>query len=266
MLVSADEAEALARSAAGGLLVVTPAGESLGMARLVGVEPCPVPEGQGGFVVTTRVSRVVDELLAITLSCALDPILATREHRFYSETRRAWVPAGELQPGERLRSRWGPCWVTSIEVRREATRVCDLAVAGVHAFYVGDAGIVVHNGKKACTPTKLRNLAENRGKGIPDSRLGPSGEPYRHGARSPSRKRAIDRAQEAGHGHKPMIHRDHAHPTDPWGIKVKGPHYYWSRIALPPDLTFPDNPVPQEMSWNDPVSVTMPTGNTGCRR
>lgn len=66
---------------------------------------------------------------------------------------------------------------------------------------------------------------------------GPSGEPKRHFDNSPSRKRAEDKAQDAGKGNKPVHHpahgpgqTNHFHPTNKDGsIRKDGSHYGYGK-------------------------------------
>ena len=271
---------AYARAAA----AATPAGEALGLARVTAIEPCPPGDAAAGlwaatpgFLVSARVSRTVDEVLAITLSCAFDPIIATPDHRFYSETRSAWVPAGELRPGERLRARWGPCWITSIERRRGPTRVCDLTVAGVHAFYVGEGGVAGHNGGKCGeSPGELRTKYLKEG--YRPSRIGGSGKLRPTLWHYPTRKEAKEAARRAAgrggsvirdHGHKG--NRAHWHPVDRKGTRLpdrKNGHYFPNVIgpegipgayeeptfgAAPEDIITPMDRLAGPLEWLAPA-------------
>lgn len=59
------------------------------------------------------------------------------------------------------------------------------------------------------------------------NKVGPSGKYQIHTDMSGSRKEAYDRAQRAGHGHKPIEHNGHFHATDAYGNKIPGSHYAW---------------------------------------
>ncbi|WP_391542764.1 hypothetical protein [Posidoniimonas polymericola] len=69
----------------------------------------------------------------------------TGAHRFYSETRRAWVVARGLEPGEVVRGRGGPLRVTAAAPLPGVQRVYNLTVEGEHVYYVGDLGLLAHN-------------------------------------------------------------------------------------------------------------------------
>ena len=72
----------------------------------------------------------------------------TANHPVYSVDREDWVAAGELELGEALQTPEGTTRVEEIEAEPGAIdeRVFTLEVAGTHAFFVGKAGIWVHNG------------------------------------------------------------------------------------------------------------------------
>lgn len=237
----ASDAAEMQRSFEGGVLIATPTGEVLGRARVASVEPCPLPDGGDGFLVTASVSRVVDEVLAITLSCALEPLIATADHRFYSEDRSGWVAAGDLRPGERLRSRWGPCFVTCIEVRREPTRVCDITVAGVHAFYAGEGGVLTHNGKKCGKLTKQQKEKWRRRTSSADERV----ESMRkHQQRNPyvSKKKAEDRAKRFLEDPDRDVERDFRYWAPPHWLGDPNPG---DQVIAPPSPPVPGPSVPR---------------------
>jgi RHS repeat-associated protein len=83
-------------------------------------------------------------------------------------------------------------------------------------------------------PTAAETRAKNVDKGIPESQLGPSGEPKIHNIDLPSKKAAKEAAQQAGSG-PPMHHpspakgKPHFHPTDRAGNKIPGPHFNYPK-------------------------------------
>ena len=74
------------------------------------------------------------------------PLCATAGHKLFSEDRQAWVSAGELKVGERLRTRSGPRQVLAIKLLPGGRRVYNLEVQSRHSYYVGQTGLLVHNG------------------------------------------------------------------------------------------------------------------------
>jgi len=73
-------------------------------------------------------------------------ITATAGHKFYSLDRSSWVPAGDLQIGERLLS-GSEVTVSALATRTATTTVYNLTVSRDHTYYVGDRGrqVLVHN-------------------------------------------------------------------------------------------------------------------------
>ncbi|GGK26412.1 hypothetical protein GCM10010124_18810 [Pilimelia terevasa] len=71
----------------------------------------------------------------------------TQNHPFWSETRGAWVDAGELRAGERLRSDGEPVRVAKTVSYRGNAEMNDLTVATFHTYHVlaGNTPILVHN-------------------------------------------------------------------------------------------------------------------------
>ncbi len=101
------------------------------------------------------------------------------------------------------------------------------AAVAAHAMEMrgsGDGGGST-GGKEAAA-----NRAENTAKGIPESRLGPSGEPKIHNVEHSTKKAAQEAAKQEGKG-APIKHSStddqpsHFHPTDADGDKIPGVHH-----------------------------------------
>jgi hypothetical protein len=80
-------------------------------------------------------------------------IRTTGEHRFYVRGK-GWLPAGELRPGDRLRSAHGPDPVVlALTDEQEETVVYNLRVAWYHTYFVGDrdwpCSVWAHNAYQA---------------------------------------------------------------------------------------------------------------------
>ncbi|MGH7134669.1 MAG: Hint domain-containing protein [Pirellulales bacterium] len=88
----------------------------------------------------------------------------TGYHKFYSDTRKAWVSASQLDGGERLRGVNGP--VTVVAVRRipGIKRVYNMTVEGEHVYHVSAFGVLVHN---ECPPEGENGLPPNGAEGPP---------------------------------------------------------------------------------------------------
>jgi RHS repeat-associated protein len=82
-----------------------------------------------------------------------DTITATDGHPFWVAGANQWRDAGDLRPGDMLRTAAGTyVQITAVEQRTAAQRVHNLTVDGLHTYYVlaGDVPVLVHNigGKK----------------------------------------------------------------------------------------------------------------------
>lgn len=74
-----------------------------------------------------------------------EEIRCTPLHRFYTGQ---WVPAQHLRPGDKLLNLAGS-WtkLKSIGREKESQPVFNLHVDGIHNYFVGREGILVHNSK-----------------------------------------------------------------------------------------------------------------------
>ena len=85
---------------------------------------------------------------APTLRVTLDDgssIEATGDHPFWSNTRRAWVPAVALVRGEELDVASGSTRVAQVVGTGKQSQVFNCEVAGAHSYRAGTAGALVHN-------------------------------------------------------------------------------------------------------------------------
>jgi len=117
-----------------------------GPCRVVAIGPCPPIEPGPGRVVTGAFNRPGARVLDLHLEGEPAPIGTTASHPFYSLDRAAFVSAGDLAVGERLKRLDGrPARVARLETRPELQRVFNLEVHGEHVYRVADAGVLVHN-------------------------------------------------------------------------------------------------------------------------
>ncbi len=148
-----------------------------GTAWIEAIEPCPEIEPGSGRVVLGRfISRDVEELLRLTLSDDTT-IDVTPAHLFWSQSRRDWIAAGELEIGEELNGLGDRVWLVSKASLGSTPRVYNLEVHGEHVYRVAHSGVLVHNtydGKQRLSsrnpvPKEIREAYEDikLGKGIP---------------------------------------------------------------------------------------------------
>ncbi|MGA5167486.1 MULTISPECIES: pre-toxin TG domain-containing protein [Streptomyces] len=75
-------------------------------------------------------------------------VTSTENHRYWLPERASWVPAGELRPGDRLRTPEGASvTVTATDRSDERRDTYDLDVSGIDSYYVrvGTEDVLVHN-------------------------------------------------------------------------------------------------------------------------
>ena len=119
-----------------------------GTATVLEIGPCQADSrenGPGEQVVIGTFARESPDVWDLHLEGQAEPIGVTGAHPFWSLDRRAWVPAGELCPGEALDGKAGVLRVARLERRPGRQKVYNLEVHREHAFRVGSPGVLVHN-------------------------------------------------------------------------------------------------------------------------
>jgi len=100
-------------------------------------------------------------------------LIATTTHPFWVVSERAWIKAGALTPGVKLRTASGATVeITGSRQYEERQRTHDLTVTGIHAYYVlvGATSVLVHNCE---TTTICRTSPNERGSSELDEGLNP---------------------------------------------------------------------------------------------
>ncbi len=122
---------------------------AVGYATVVSVAPCPDPGPKPHpdcRLVTGVFRHSSADCVNVHVAGLASPIGTTRNHRFWSEDRQAFVEAGDLHPGETLLTADGtPTSVLSIAPRPGLEPVYNLEVDVEHVYYVAADGILVHN-------------------------------------------------------------------------------------------------------------------------
>ena len=119
-----------------------------GEAQVLAIEPCPAiapPPQPGARPVTGRFVTTDMPVLELGLEGVAEPIGTTASHPFWSLDREAWVPAGDLELGEALRTLDGSATVASIASLPETETVYNLEVHKGHTFFVSEGRLWVHN-------------------------------------------------------------------------------------------------------------------------
>ncbi|MGQ0628610.1 MAG: polymorphic toxin-type HINT domain-containing protein [Phycisphaerales bacterium] len=125
---------------------------------------CPCPPIKPESTAKDRKSDVVIGTFRTTHAVAMDlyvegldkPIGTTASHPFYSVDRGGWTAAGELKPGETLRTQSGTTKVVRSMTKPGTQAVYNLEVHRSHTYFVPDAKRLVHNSCPAISP-KIRN-------------------------------------------------------------------------------------------------------------
>ncbi|MDY0171113.1 MAG: polymorphic toxin-type HINT domain-containing protein [Thermoguttaceae bacterium] len=122
---------------------------AVGYATVLSIAPCPDPgpKPHPDCRLVTGVFRHSSSDCVNVHVAGLDaPIGTTRNHRFWSEDRQAFVEAAHLLPGETLLTADGALtFVLSITPRPGPEPVYNLEVDVEHVYYVSEDGVLVHN-------------------------------------------------------------------------------------------------------------------------
>jgi len=157
-----------------GTLVATPGG-LLAINALQPGQPVLAEDPTTGVAEPEVVQAVIDDgvkpLLAVDLSDG-EAITVTADHPFYVDRgallgKAGWLHAGDLWPGDRLRTADGKD-VTVVGLRRNVGRaeVYTLTVAHDHTFFVGAVKVLVHNGMCSVVVRTLKAKASSLAPGM----------------------------------------------------------------------------------------------------
>lgn len=146
-----------------------------GPAKMVAVQPCPKLEPNSGDnrqLITATFQHSSGDVLDLHIHGESEPIGSTANHPFWSEDRQAFIPAGELLPGETLRRADNTLTqLTRITPRRgPPVAVYNLEVNAEHVYFVGNDGVLVHNTYEH--GNSLLSTARNHGYAIIDNLTG----------------------------------------------------------------------------------------------
>ncbi len=98
----------------------------------------------GYYPVTGLFSHNSDNLMKLVVS-SCDTLSVTKTHPIYSYDEKDWVPAGDLNIGERISTRDSFVFVEQKIDLSDKAPVFNLQVQNVHNYLVGKQGIIVHN-------------------------------------------------------------------------------------------------------------------------
>jgi hypothetical protein len=118
-----------------------------GDAEVIYVGPCPAIEPGEGTVVTGTFKHEASpdtQVLNLHLEGQTDPTGVTDNHPYWSVDREEFVAAGDLRPGERVDTEFGPRRIVSILPIRHVDFLYNIETTE-HVYRVGESGALVHN-------------------------------------------------------------------------------------------------------------------------
>ena len=87
-----------------------------------------------------------------------ETISATRHHPFWVERSNGWLAAQDLGQGIELFSgSQGPVRIKSAEIHSRKSTTFNLEISGTHNYFVGQAGVLVHNGSDPQNPEQRQS-------------------------------------------------------------------------------------------------------------
>jgi len=184
-----------------------------GPAIVRSIEPCVTIEPGPGRVVLTTVNHLNGWVLSLRLEGLAEPLQVTKRHKLFSVDRGDWIRAGDLEPGEYLKTKHGPNKIVSIESLPGVHQVYNIEVETDHCYFVSSVGVLCHN-VSGCGQKAPKTVEVSRGK-HPESakhleESGSTGTPL-----TVDRGGTKGRRQEAMKGteKKPGMDRDEAPPA-----------------------------------------------------
>jgi hypothetical protein len=116
-----------------------------GHAEVLAVGPCPVVRPGPGNVVTGTFRHHGAAVIELYVEGLDTPIGTTPNHKFWSDTRRAFVRADSLRPGELLRAGGTARAVVQVVPAIAGATVFNLETYPTHVYTVSHVGLLVHN-------------------------------------------------------------------------------------------------------------------------
>jgi hypothetical protein len=203
---------------------------AIGPARVAAIRPCPpIAVGTGQVVIGTFAHQDAD-VLDLRVNGLDEPLGVTAIHPIFSVDRSAFIPAGELRIGERLKTPGGTTILSSLLPRLGKHRVYNLEVHVEHVFNVTSLGVLVHNAKpcfiNCFTPGTNVLMADGSTRAIEDIAPGElvlASDP--ESSRQASPHRVVGRIENWT---RRVVHVGVAHGSDGGTIDTTGEHPFWT--------------------------------------
>jgi YD repeat-containing protein len=117
-----------------------------GLAKVLAIEACPPIRKGRGRVVTGTITHFNGFVKQLSFVGSERPLHPTDVHPFYSRTRKDWIQARHLQPGEEVATTTGSAVVDRVGNLPGIHRVYNLEVEREHCYFVGQELALAHNG------------------------------------------------------------------------------------------------------------------------
>jgi hypothetical protein len=153
-------------------------------ARVLENRSCPPLAPTPGRLVLTTVNHLHNRVLELQVRDehgGHETLRPTSFHKFYSQTRRAWVSTEDLQPDEVLAGLRGSVTVVSTAAVPGIHRVYSLTVEGEHVYHVSERAVAAHNNDCSAPakiieghhqlPTQFADKFKNAGLNIQDFKI-----------------------------------------------------------------------------------------------
>ena len=148
-------------------------------ATVIAVEHCPQIDAGPGRVVLTTVNHLNKYVFELTIRDATgrcETVHTTGFHKFYTDSRNAWISANELRKGEQLRGVNAALTVAALASLPGVHRVYNITVEDEHVYRVSVLGALVHNNCPANEPEIIPKGKAAKG-GTPKRGVPPEPEP-----------------------------------------------------------------------------------------
>jgi hypothetical protein len=149
-------------------------------ARVLDVQPAFLDADAPGSLVTGRFDHTSHNVYELVFEGSDAVVRTTGDHPFYSADRASFVPAVQLELGERVEVANGTLRLVSTRALEGTYRVYNLEVAGAHEYLVTSDGYRVHNYPDGAKGVADKALAGGKTSGAASEFVPSSGKPY-HG-------------------------------------------------------------------------------------
>jgi RHS repeat-associated protein len=116
-----------------------------GQAKVAAITACPKIKTGPGRVVLMTVTHIDHDVMEVEFAGLKKALEPTASHPLFSEDRNDWVAAGQLQIGERIKTKTGNAQIKAIRWKKGEHRVYNIEVEADHSYYVTKLESLSHN-------------------------------------------------------------------------------------------------------------------------